>query len=111
MTIHHKNLQRLATEMYKIKNHLSPLAVRELFPEKVHQQELRYKRHWETYNVRTVKYGTETIKHMGPKTWNLVPNEIRESKSILEFKQKIKRWKPNECRLCKIYDLGFLDNF
>ena len=115
VTIHHKNLQRLATEMYKIKNHLSPLAVREFFPEKVHQQELRYKRHWETYNVRTVKYGTETIKHMGPKTWNLVPNEIRESKSLLEFKQKIKRWKPNECtcRLCKtyIYDLGFLDNF
>ena len=115
VTIHHKNLQRLATEMYKIKNHLSPLAVREFFPEKVHKQELRYKRHWETYNVRTVKYGTETIKHMGPKTWNLVPNEIRESKSLLEFKQKIKRWKPKKCtcRLCKtyIYDLGFLDNF
>ena len=65
VTIHYKNLQRLATEMYKIKNHLSPLAVRELFPEKVHQHELRYKRHWETYNVRTVKYGTETIKKHG----------------------------------------------
>ena len=114
VTIHHRNLQRLATEMYKIKNHISPLPVQELFTEMVHQHDLRHKRSWETYNVRTVKYGTETIRYMGPKTWNLVPTEIKESNSLLEFKQSIKRWKPNKCtcRLCKtyIYNLGFLDN-
>ena len=113
VTIHQK--KRLATEMYKIKNHLSPQPVQDLFPEKVHYQELTNKRHRETYNVRTVKYGTETVKNMGPKTWDLVPNEIKESKSLLEFRQKIKRWKPKECtcRLCKTYinKLGFLDNF
>ena len=51
---------------------------------------------------------------MGPKTWDIVPPEIKESKSLLEFKQKIKRWIPTECtcRLCKsyIYNLGFLEN-
>ena len=112
VTIHQRNLQRLATEMYKIKNHLSPLLMQELFTEKVHQYDLRNKGSWETHNVRTVKYGTETIRHMGPKTWELVPTEIKESKTLLEFKQKIKRWKTNECtcRLCKtyIYSLGFL---
>ena len=112
VTIHHRNLQRLATEMYKIKNHLSPLLMQELFTEKVHQYDLRNKGSWETHNVRTVKYGSETIRHMGQKTWELVPTEIKESKTVLEFKQKIKRWKTNECtcRLCKtyIYSLGFL---
>ena len=111
-TIHHRNLQRLAIEMFKIKNHLSPLPMQELFTEKIHQHDLRNKRSWETYNLRTVKYGTETIIHMGPKTWNMVPNDMKKSKSLFEFKQKIKHWKPTECscRLCKtyIYNLGFL---
>ena len=110
--IHHKNLQRLAVEMYKIKNHLSPLPMQALFTEKVNQYDLRNKRSWETDNVRTVIYGTETIRNMGPKTWDLVPIEIKESNSLLEFKQRIKTWKPNgcTCRLCKsyIYNLGFL---
>ena len=112
VTVHHKNLQRLATEMYKIKHNLSPLPIQELFTEKVHRHDLRNNRSWETFNVRTVKYGTETIRHMGPKTWDIVPSEIKVSTSLLEFKQKIKRWIPNECtcRLCKsyIYNLGFI---
>ena len=112
VTVHHKNLQRLATEMYKIKHNLSPLPIQELFTEKVHRYGLRNNRSWETFNVRTVKYGTETIRHMGPKTWDIVPSEIKVSTSLLEFKQKIKRWIPNECtcRLCKsyIYNLGFI---
>ena len=113
VTIHQRNLQRLAIEMFKIKNHLSPLLMQELFTEKIHQYDLRNKRTWESYNLRTVKYGTETVRYMGPKTWKLVPNDIKESKSLTEFKTKIRSWKPTECtcRLCKLYihDLGFLN--
>ena len=114
VTIHQRNLQKLATEMFKIKNHFSPLPIQNIFIEKVHQHNLRYKRQWENYNVRTVRYGTETIRNMGTKTWDIVPSEIKESKTLIEFKQKIKKWKTSECtcRLCKsyIYGLGFLDN-
>ena len=31
VTIHHKNLQKLATEMFKVKNKLSPTPVIEIF--------------------------------------------------------------------------------
>ena len=105
VTVHHKNLQRLAIEMYKIKNHLSPVPMQELFTERVHLRN----------NVRTVIYGINTMRYMGQKTWDIVPTEIAEANSLLEFKRKIKRWKPNECtcRLCKsyIYNLGFLNNY
>ena len=77
VTTYHRNLQRLAVEMYKTKSHLSPTLVQELFTEKVYKHDLRNKRSWETNNVRTVKYGTETMRNMGPKTWVLVPTEIR----------------------------------
>ena len=112
VTVHHRNLQRLATEMYKIKNNLSPVPMQELFKEKINHYDLRNKSFWETDNVRTVKYGTETIRYMGPKTWDLVPCDIKVSTSLLEFKAKIKKWKPNgcTCRLSRpyIYNLGFL---
>ena len=63
-----------------------------LFAEKVNTYNLRNKPSWQRNNVRTVKYGTETIRNMGPKTWELVPNDIRESTSLTEFKVKIKKW-------------------
>ena len=111
VTIHQKNLQKLATEMFRIKNKLSPLPMQELFTENINQHNLRS---WETFNLRTVKYGTETIRHMGPKTWDLVPNYIKESKSLLEFQKKIKNKRKTsecKCRLCKkyIFDLGFVN--
>ena len=113
ITIHQKNLQRLATEMYKAKNKISPIPIRELFTEQVNVHDLRNKRCWEIPKVRTVGYGTETIRYRGPKIWELLPTEIKEAKSLIEFKTKIKCWKPEgcTCRLCKtyIFNLGFIN--
>ena len=73
---------------------------------------LRNAPEFDTSNVHTVHNGTETISFRGPKTWSLVPQEIKNSKSIIEFKNKIRYWKPVGCmcRLCKtfIYNLGFI---
>ena len=113
VSIHHRNLQRLAIEMYKIKNKLSPLPMQDLFVDNANPYDLREKRCWETTNIRTVSYGTETIRYRGPKTWDLVPSHIKEAKSLSEFKSKIIAWKPLECtcRLCKnfIPELGFIN--
>ena len=47
--------------------------------EKVNPYNLINKYSWERDNIRTVKYGAETVRNMGPKTWENVPNEIRQS--------------------------------
>ena len=111
-TIHHRNLQRLATEMYKIHNNLSPPLMRTIFPERETPYDLRYKNPFSSSNVHTVFYGTETISFRGPKTWALVPENIKSSKTLAEFKAKIRNWEPDgcTCRICKIYvnNLGFL---
>ena len=57
--------------------------MQELFTEKDNKYDLRNKKSWETYNVRTVGYGTETIRYRGPKTWELVPIETKESTSLI----------------------------
>ena len=64
-------------------------------------------------NVRNVHYGTETIRFQGPNTWDIIPVNIKESKTFKEYKVKIKLWKPTDCtcRLCKTFipNLGFLN--
>ena len=57
-------------------------------------------------------HGTESVSYLGPKIWDLVPTEIKESESLNGFKFKIKRWVPEGCprRICKIYpgQVGFI---
>ena len=39
----------------------------------------------------SVWHGTESVSYLGPKIWDLVPNEIKESESLNAFKFKIER--------------------
>ena len=59
------------------------------------------------YPILVQKY-TETLSYIGPKIWSLIPDDIKLSASISEFKIKIKTWKPVNCpcRLCKIFVAG-----
>ena len=111
-SIHHRNLQRLATEMFKVINNLSPSFMKNVFPDSINSYNFRNTPEFKQSNIHTVFNGTETISYRGPKTWTLVPNDIKNSKNLVEFKSKIKYWKPVGCmcRICKIYipNLGFI---
>ena len=111
-TIRHRNLQKLATEMYKIENNLSPFIMKTIFPERSIPYDLRNKNNSKSSNVHTVYYGTETISYRGPKTWELVPEDIRLSNTLGVFKTKMRQWESKgcTCRLCKVYvvNLGFI---
>ena len=48
-------------------------------------------------NVKTVRYGLQTISYMAPKIWNLVPKEMKQVTTLNEFKAKIKIWKLENC--------------
>ena len=107
VSVHNRNLQILATEMYKIKNDLSPLSVTELFEQRNEKHyDLRKNSQFTIPSIRTVCHGSESILFLGPKIWNILPD------SIEAFKMQIKKWKPENCpcRLCKVYvqNVGFV---
>ena len=64
-------------------------------------------------NPRSVRYGPETLRSLGPKIWKILPNDIKNSQNLTIFKNIIKTWTPITCpcRLCKPYlpCLGFYD--
>ena len=68
--------------------------------------------HFRSRKIRTKKYGIETPSYLGPKLWNLVPNEYKTIESLADFKVKIKTWGPENCpcKLCKTYihQVGFI---
>ena len=110
--IHDRNLQILATEMYKTKNNLSPTQMKHVFPDRAIPYNLRNVNPFQAKNVSTVYYGTNTIAFQGPKIWAMVPEDIKLSDTLAQFKAKIKKWEPKgcTCRLCKLYiqNLGFI---
>ena len=67
--------------------------------------DLRDNNLFERRRANSVCCGPELVSYLGPKIWDLVPIETRESESLNAFKFKIKRWVPEgcPCRICKIY--------
>ena len=112
-TVHHKNVQKLAIEMYKIKNELCPTIVLDIFKEVTHPYNLRNGLICGCYKITcpTVHYCKETITYLGPNIWSIIPDEIRESALLETFRQKTKLWKSDHCtcRICKKYiaNVGF----
>ena len=107
VTIHERNIQSLATEMFKAYNGISPAILKSVFPLKEHAQYCT-KFPFKTRNITTVAYGTETLGYLGPKIWQLLPEDIKNANNLEEFKNKIKIWRPRgcPCRLCKTYIAG-----
>ena len=87
VTIHQRNLQLLATEIFNTKSELNP---------KIMFTSLKIG------NVKTVYYGTESLTYSSAKIWNLLPNEYKELKSLSTFKSRISNWVTDECprRMC-----------
>ena len=59
-TVHERNLQTLATEIYKVINGISPEIMKNIFKLKEHPNYCS-KFPFETKNISTVAYGTETL--------------------------------------------------
>ena len=73
--IHHRNLQKLVNEIFKVKNGLSPEFMNDIFEFIEKPNSLQTTLHFRSGKIRTTKYAIETPSYLNPKLWNLVPNE------------------------------------
>ena len=64
------------------------------------------------HNPKSVRFGTETLRTLGPKIWNFIPTEIKNISSLSSFKDTVRKWIPVNCpcRLCQNYieGVGFI---
>ena len=106
--IHHKNIQRLAIEIYKmINDQICAPGFKDLFC----LRDVCNSRSFSDIIVPSVKSvfnGQNSLRYLGPLIWNSISIEIRRTDFFEAFKSKIKKWKPEKCpcRLCKTYVAG-----
>ena len=118
MHMHHRNIHCIAIEIFKVKLGIAPSFMNEIFAKRVvpsnsvvtglrHNSEF-----YNPHNPKTVYNGTETLRSLGPKVWDILPMNLKNSTNLEMFKRNIKIWIPKNCpcRLCRPYitGLGFI---
>ena len=111
VTIHQRNIQVLASEIYKTQKDLNPKFMKEIFSMKKHNYPMR-KQPLEYPNPRTVTYGLGSVGYKASQIWNSIPNNIQEANDLCSFKSFTSEHckKICKCNLCKLYvkDLGYI---
>ena len=105
VSIHQKNLQVLATEMFKAKLNISPEILKELFSFNVRNYNLRSQSTLKQMKANSVYFGRESLSSLASKILDLVPDSFKNENSLERFKNRIKSWTTNKClcRICKVY--------
>jgi hypothetical protein len=102
VTVHQRNIQLVAIEMFKVIKGLIPPLMKELFvfdPSSRNRTFLRP-------NVNYKNTGENTIRYFGPIVWDeMLPEKFKSIETLVKFKEEIKTWKPINCpcSLCKTY--------
>ena len=98
--------------IYKVVNNIALPVVPKVFSFSNANYSLRCCPQFHEQSTNTVWNGRETILYLGPKFWNMVPEEIKQKSYVFAFKREIKQWVPENCRfrLCKNYlpNIGFI---
>ena len=86
-----KRVRVLAIEIFKIVNNLNPNFMKDKFTPKLHPK-VRPKVRPNGILVKhhnTITYGTKSLKALGPKIWNQLPEDLKSEISYTKFKEYI----------------------
>ena len=113
VTIHQRNIQLVAIEMFKVTKGLEPELIRDLF---VFDENTNRDRTFHRPNVNSKYNGENTIRYFGPIVWdNMLPSKFKSIETLEKFKMDIKKWIPENCpcSLCKeyVHGVGIITTF
>ena len=98
-TVHHKNIQSLAIEFFKVKENLSNRIMNSILQTRTLTYNLRSQPDSVRSFVNTSRY------YFGSKVCNILPSDIKNASNLHIFKNKIKKWERKEwhCAFCGPY--------
>ena len=85
VSIHHRNLQVLATEIFKIKNNIAPKIINEIFQNMTSSYNLRKNSSFYVRKVHSVYYNTESLSLLCQKISELIPDDLKKSDRLHNF--------------------------
>ena len=95
-----KRLRTMVFEIFKTLNNLNPVFMKDIFhysPSATHKKHNLY-----IHTQNTIKSGIN-LRTSGANIWNILPDYIKSTASLLEFKKFIKTWPGPKCKcsVCK----------
>ena len=91
LPIHQNNLQKLAIEMLKTYTGITPQIMNEVFPRNCALNcNLRRHHEFASRAINTVHYGSRSLSFLGPKIWEMLPLDLKNSDSLDSFKSRVK---------------------
>ena len=113
-----KRLRCLPLEIFKTVNKLNPYYMKEIFTKTTNLTHRPLDINFNQNN--TTKYGSNSLRSLGPHIWNSLPSEIKKETDYKKFKNYINDWFGLKCKcnMCSFpyaqtmlssfdYDLGF----
>ena len=111
-----KRIRTLAIEIFKTMHELNPDFMREIFTEKtnakvrprtsrihVFQKSVVRPNNILVKKNLSAKYGDKSLRSLGPKIWNQLPQNVKSEISFKKFKEYINQWFGPicKCTFCK----------
>ena len=97
--MYQKNIQALVIMMYKVVNNIAPTIVSDLFSFSNVNYSLRSGPQFHQPSANTVWNVQETISYLGPKIWNMVPEEMKQKYLYLLSKEELNNVSPTTVRV------------
>ena len=92
VSVHMRNNQYLAIEIFRVSRKISRYNLRQISG-------------FSRPLVKSEHHGRESVSFLGPKIWDMLPDDCKDIDNLKIFKNKVKKMKPENCpcRLCKVY--------
>ncbi len=99
-------LRNMATEIFKALHGSTPIYIRDLFEKKDKIYNLHSTVSLKQRKGNTVTYSLNSFRYQGAKIWNDLPNKIKNSITLAEFKNQIKKWQGPKVSLQYVHKIA-----
>ena len=86
--IHHRNIQSLAIELFKVKNNLSNRIMCDIFETRNFNYNLRSQTDFLRTCVNTSSFGLNSLNYLATKIWDIVPCDIKSTENLNHLRKK-----------------------
>ena len=96
ITIHHRNIQSLMIELFKINYDVAPPIMNSLLNRRTICSNFRNLQESQPERKRTVFYDLEIINYRTPQLLTILPEEFKQRDTISLFKRDVRQWICNQ---------------
>ena len=95
-----KRFRRIIYKIFKTLNNLNPVFMKDIFH---YSPNLTHKKHNLYIHTQNTRFENKSLRAFGVNIWNTLPEHIKSTTSLLEFKKFIKTWPGPKCQcnVCK----------